>query len=106
MKQIENENMKVTYTEEGIKNLMRKLAENESKNENSFQDLPKALKSIEIDLENGKYLLNGKPLKNVDEFILEYKNAEWILSMRQYLSKKYSATGKAASVDTAKEIKE
>lgn len=93
MMQIENENMKVTYTEEGIKNLMRKLTENESKNENSFQDLPETLKSIEIDLENGKYLLNGKPLKNVDEFILEYKNAEWILSMRQYLSKKYSATG-------------
>lgn len=31
MKQIENENMKVTYTEERIKNLMRRLAENESK---------------------------------------------------------------------------
>lgn len=49
MKQIENENMKVTYTEEGIKNLMRKLAENESKysHKEVKADLQEQMKQLE-----------------------------------------------------------
>ncbi|MEY8355863.1 hypothetical protein AALB39_21230 [Lachnospiraceae bacterium 54-53] len=66
--------------------------------------MPDSLKTLSLDTETGKLLVNGENLENVTYFQLTFDSGKWDLSISQ--RKFYGIAGKAASKDTADGAKE
>ena len=66
--------------------------------------LPEKLATLTLDVATGQLMINGNRMKDITHLQLTFDCGEWDLVIRQH--KFYGASGKAASKDTAKKVKE